>query len=335
EDTSPSKNTSKIPAEVEGFEPPQEEKAYVRRHESYKIDYEETFSPVADIRAIKILIAISAFNDYEIWKMDVKTTFLNGYLDEDIYMVQPEGFIDPKHLRKSYLGKCFAMKDFREAAFFFRIKIYRDRSKRLIGLSQSAYMDKILKIFKIDNSKRGNIPMQERLDLNKSQGASTPEKGVVIEVRDGLNRREGTVGIQGAEVRDGLNRREGTVRIQGAGTFGASVPLTALGDLDMLTKDIKAGKHEELLSGMTNDKSTVVMDALVAMCDSILAENTNADVIPFWKPSFSLLNSRSGNIKSSSGTPIVRLSGRTSFALISIKHREKLLLPHDSMHIEE
>ncbi|GKF69739.1 retrotransposon protein, putative, ty1-copia subclass, partial [Tanacetum coccineum] len=37
-----------------------------------------------------IVIAIAAFYDYEIWKMDVKTAFLNGYLDEDIYMVQPE-----------------------------------------------------------------------------------------------------------------------------------------------------------------------------------------------------------------------------------------------------
>ncbi|GKD05669.1 retrotransposon protein, putative, ty1-copia subclass [Tanacetum coccineum] len=51
------------------------------------VDYEETFSPIADIRAIRILIAITAFYDYEIWQMDVKTGFLNGYLDEDIYMV--------------------------------------------------------------------------------------------------------------------------------------------------------------------------------------------------------------------------------------------------------
>ncbi|GJY07517.1 retrotransposon protein, putative, ty1-copia subclass, partial [Tanacetum coccineum] len=63
----------------------------------YGVDYEETFSPVADIRAIRILISIAAYYDYEIWQMDVKTTFLNGYLDEDIYMVQPEGFVDPNH----------------------------------------------------------------------------------------------------------------------------------------------------------------------------------------------------------------------------------------------
>ncbi|GJT90544.1 retrotransposon protein, putative, ty1-copia subclass [Tanacetum coccineum] len=68
--------------------------------QTYGVDYEEMFSLVANIRAIRILIAIAAFYDYEIWKMNIKTTFLNGYLDEDIYMVQLEGFVDPKHPRK-------------------------------------------------------------------------------------------------------------------------------------------------------------------------------------------------------------------------------------------
>ncbi|GJS84205.1 retrotransposon protein, putative, ty1-copia subclass [Tanacetum coccineum] len=167
---------------------------------------------------------------YEIWKMDVKTAFLNGYIDEDIYMVQPEGFVDPNHPRKvcklqrsiydlkqsstswnkrfdeeikrfrfaqnldkpcvyqkasgsnvtfpilyvddiiimgnhipslqsvkDYLRKCFSKKDLGEATFIFGIKIYRDRSKQLIGLSQNAYIDKILKRYKMDNSKRGSI----------------------------------------------------------------------------------------------------------------------------------------------------------------------------------
>nr|GEW10244.1 hypothetical protein [Tanacetum cinerariifolium] len=164
EDTSPSEITSKIPMEVEGFEPPHEEEILIRRSErshrvpnrlclnveaeehslgdlneptSYKaaiLDLEsnkwldamnaemksmidnkvwvlvdlpsnyktvgKTFSPIADIRAIRILISIAVFYDYEIWKMDVKTAFLNGYLDEDIYMVQPKGFVDHKHPRK-------------------------------------------------------------------------------------------------------------------------------------------------------------------------------------------------------------------------------------------
>ncbi|GKD76956.1 retrotransposon protein, putative, ty1-copia subclass, partial [Tanacetum coccineum] len=63
-----------------------------------------------------------------------------------------------------------------EATIILGIKIYRDRSKRLIGLGQNAYMDKILKRYKMDNSKRDHIPMQERLDLNKTQDASTPKE---------------------------------------------------------------------------------------------------------------------------------------------------------------
>ena len=58
------------------------------------IDYDETFSPVAMVKSIRILLAIAAYYDYEIWQMDVKTAFLNGKLTEDVYMTQPEGFVD-------------------------------------------------------------------------------------------------------------------------------------------------------------------------------------------------------------------------------------------------
>nr|GEX39265.1 retrotransposon protein, putative, Ty1-copia subclass [Tanacetum cinerariifolium] len=211
------------------------------------IDYEKTFSLVADIRAIRILISIAAYYDYEIWQMHVKTAFLNGYLNEEVYMEQPEGFVNPKYPNqvcklkrfiyglkqasmqwnkrfddeikkfgftqnrnepcvylkaggsnitflilyvddvlimgnsipmlqsvKTYLGKCFAMKDLGEAAYILGIKIYRDRSRRLIGLCQSAYIKKILKRYCMEYSKRRSIPMQKKLKLSKSQGASTP-----------------------------------------------------------------------------------------------------------------------------------------------------------------
>ncbi|GKF56228.1 retrotransposon protein, putative, ty1-copia subclass [Tanacetum coccineum] len=82
---------------------------------------------------------------------------------------------------KSYLGKCFAMKDLGDAAYILGIKIYRDRSKRLIGLWQSAYIEKILERYAMENSKRGTIPMQEKLKLSKSQGASTPAEIQLIQ----------------------------------------------------------------------------------------------------------------------------------------------------------
>ena len=57
------------------------------------IDYDETFSPVAMLKSIRIMLAIAAYYDYEIWQMDVKTAFLNDFLEEEVYMSQPEGFV--------------------------------------------------------------------------------------------------------------------------------------------------------------------------------------------------------------------------------------------------
>ncbi|GJV20474.1 retrotransposon protein, putative, ty1-copia subclass [Tanacetum coccineum] len=281
EDTLPSKKTSEIPMEVEGFEPPREELIRVRRsvrtHQAseclclnveveehkmqsmkdnqvwllvdlppncktirskwlfkkktdmdgnvhtYKarliakgftqtngVNYVETFSPVADIIAIRILIAIAVkvcnlqrfiyglkqaskrwnkrFNE-EIKRfgftqnldepcVSQKTsgsnvTFLILYVDDIIIM---GNHIPSLPSVKTYLGKCFSMKDLGEATFILGIKIYQDRSKRLIRLSQSAYMDKILKRYMMDNSKRGYIPMQERLESNKTQVLQHQEK---------------------------------------------------------------------------------------------------------------------------------------------------------------
>ncbi|KAL0408435.1 UNVERIFIED_CONTAM: Retrovirus-related Pol polyprotein from transposon RE2, partial [Sesamum radiatum] len=56
------------------------------------IDFEETYSPVAMAKSIRILLAIAAWYDYEIWQMDVKTAFLNGFIEEEIFMDQSEGF---------------------------------------------------------------------------------------------------------------------------------------------------------------------------------------------------------------------------------------------------
>lgn len=54
------------------------------------IDFEETFSPVVMFKSIRIILSIVAHLDYEIWQMDVKTTFLNNHLEENIYMIQSE-----------------------------------------------------------------------------------------------------------------------------------------------------------------------------------------------------------------------------------------------------
>ena len=76
---------------------------------------------------------------------------------------------------KEYLNKSFSMKDLGEAAFILGIKIYRDRSRRLIGLSQSTYLDKVLKKFKMDQSKKGFLPVLQGVKLSKTQCPATTE----------------------------------------------------------------------------------------------------------------------------------------------------------------
>ena len=213
------------------------------------VDYEETFSPVAMLKSVRIMLAIAAYFDYEIWQMDVKTAFLNGNLTEDVYMIQPEGFVDPANadkvckLQKSIYGlkqafrswnirfdevvksfgfiksdyesclykkfsgskvnflilyvddilligndvemlqetkesleRSFSMKDLGEAAYILGIRIYRDRPRRLIGLSQSTYLDKVLKKFNMESSKKGFLPMSHGVKLSKTQCPQTTDE---------------------------------------------------------------------------------------------------------------------------------------------------------------
>ncbi|KAL0300434.1 UNVERIFIED_CONTAM: Copia protein [Sesamum calycinum] len=146
-------------------------------------------------KSIWILLAISAYYDYDIWQMDVKTAFVNGFIKEEIYMDQPVGFISIREEQKSYdfvknefdpciykkvsgssvvflvlyvddillienevkmLGDTKAwltmqssMKDLGDAFYILDIKIYlkiyRDRSRRILGMTQVSYIKKVLK----------------------------------------------------------------------------------------------------------------------------------------------------------------------------------------------
>ncbi|KAJ9536473.1 hypothetical protein OSB04_un000354 [Centaurea solstitialis] len=61
------------------------------------IDYDETFAPVARLEAIRMFLAYAAYKDFTVFQMDVKTTFLYGHLKEEVYVAQPEGFVDKEH----------------------------------------------------------------------------------------------------------------------------------------------------------------------------------------------------------------------------------------------
>ncbi|GJX37588.1 retrovirus-related pol polyprotein from transposon TNT 1-94 [Tanacetum coccineum] len=72
-------------------------------HQEEGIDFEESFAPVARLEAIRIFIAYAPHKNMTVYQMDVKTTFLNGILREEVYVNQPDGFVDqdnPNHVYK-------------------------------------------------------------------------------------------------------------------------------------------------------------------------------------------------------------------------------------------
>ena len=76
---------------------------------------------------------------------------------------------------KGYFNKNFSMKDLSEAAYILGIKIYRDISRHLIRLPLSTYLDKILKKFSMDQSKKGFLPVLQGVKLSKTQSPTTTE----------------------------------------------------------------------------------------------------------------------------------------------------------------
>jgi hypothetical protein len=83
-------------------------------------------------------------------------SFLVLYVD-DILLIGND--VQMLNSVNEYLNINFSIKDMGEAAYLLGIKIYRDRSRHLIALSQSTYLDKVLKRFKMENSKKGNLPV--------------------------------------------------------------------------------------------------------------------------------------------------------------------------------
>nr|GEU98658.1 retrovirus-related Pol polyprotein from transposon TNT 1-94 [Tanacetum cinerariifolium] len=92
------------------------------------IDYNETYAPVARLESIRILLAIACANDFKLYQMDVKSAFLNGFINEEVYVAQPLGFIDfqkPNYVykhKKALHGLKQALKDWYDRLKAFLIK---------------------------------------------------------------------------------------------------------------------------------------------------------------------------------------------------------------------
>ena len=113
------------------------------------IDFEETFAPVARLEAIRILIAFAPFMGFKLYQMDVKCAFLNGFLEEDVYVEQPPGFENhefPNHIYKP--------------------------DKALYGLKQApiSWYERLCKFLLQNDFKRGRI---DKILFLKSKGSDS------------------------------------------------------------------------------------------------------------------------------------------------------------------
>ncbi|GJY10717.1 retrovirus-related pol polyprotein from transposon TNT 1-94 [Tanacetum coccineum] len=148
------------------------------------IDFEESFAPVARLEVVRMFIAYVAHKNITIFQMDVKTAFLNGPLKEEVYVNQPERFIDPEfpdhvyRLKKSLYGLKQAPRAWYDKLSSFLIerrftKVHQ--SPRSIFISQSQYAIELLKKHGLDECVSMSTPMAtERLDANL-QGTLTDQ----------------------------------------------------------------------------------------------------------------------------------------------------------------
>ncbi|GJW47644.1 copia protein [Tanacetum coccineum] len=107
------------------------------------IDHDETYTPVARLESIRILLAYACALDFKLFQMDVKSTFLNGFINEEVYLAQPPGFIDfakPNHdyrLKKALYGLKQAPK-----AWYDRLKAFLIKYDYTMGMVDNTLFTK-------------------------------------------------------------------------------------------------------------------------------------------------------------------------------------------------
>ncbi|GKC74266.1 retrovirus-related pol polyprotein from transposon TNT 1-94 [Tanacetum coccineum] len=143
------------------------------------IDFEESFAPVARIKAIRIFIANAAYKNMKIYQMDVKTAFLNGKLKEEVYVSQPEGFVDqdnPLHvykLKKALYALKQAPRAWYDMLSSFLISqqfskgLQISQSPKGIFINQSKYASEIVKKYRLHYTDSVDTPMIENKKLDE------------------------------------------------------------------------------------------------------------------------------------------------------------------------
>ncbi|GJR94831.1 retrovirus-related pol polyprotein from transposon TNT 1-94 [Tanacetum coccineum] len=187
----------KIKKGIEGLQKPRYKARLVAQRftQRARIDYNEVFSLVVRHTSIRVILSLTACEDYELEQLDVKMAFLHDNLEETIYMRQPPGFEEGTDnkvclLKKSLYGlkqsprqwykrfdvymisngfsrssydSCIYFKEFAPrtspARKILGMEIVRDRGSRTLKVSQSRYMQKILNNYRMDNGKSVSVPL--------------------------------------------------------------------------------------------------------------------------------------------------------------------------------
>ncbi|WVZ96893.1 hypothetical protein U9M48_042473 [Paspalum notatum var. saurae] len=152
-----------------------------------RIDYEETFALVARFEAIRILLAFAVSKDFKLQQMDVKSAFLNGFIEEEVYVKQPPGFEsarfpdrvyklrnalyglkqDPRACFAEYMSREFEMSLMGELQFFLGLHIKQGLEGTFVH--QAKYTRYILKKFNMGDSKPMTTPMSTNTALDADE----------------------------------------------------------------------------------------------------------------------------------------------------------------------
>ncbi|GJV56841.1 putative ribonuclease H-like domain-containing protein [Tanacetum coccineum] len=151
------------------------------------IDYDEVFAPVARIAAIKLFLAFASYMGFMVYQMDVKSAFVYGSIDEEVYVTQPKGFVDPQYPKKVYkvFKALYGLHQAPRACIkgdIILVEVFVDGSSPLdlqrgwfqqrpdgIFIGQDKYVQEILKKFDLESVRTATIPYEAPKPKSKNE----------------------------------------------------------------------------------------------------------------------------------------------------------------------
>ncbi|KAK1421784.1 hypothetical protein QVD17_24412 [Tagetes erecta] len=162
--------------------------------QKYGLDYKEVFAPVIRMETIRLVLAIAAKKGWKVYQMDVKSAFLNGLLEEEVYVEQPQGYEKPweEHkvddlifvsnsenkitLFKESMKKEFEMMDLGLMHYFLGLEVKQEEGR--ISISQGKYARDLLKRFNMEHASEISTPMEFGIKVTKDETRTEVDNGL-------------------------------------------------------------------------------------------------------------------------------------------------------------